>query len=72
MTMIEEYIRENVRRRSEAVEKACERMLVSPVPVGVRVDLWEDGDWSVRLWYDEPFVVSEFHHVRDTPDVLVR
>ena len=61
--MIDELIRAHVARVSDAIEAACERMLVTPGDYGVRVDYWPDTRVTVRLDSDvEPMVVSEFHH----------
>lgn len=48
-------------RQNEAVEEACERMLVSSVPCGVLVETYADGAWTVSLTTEpqyEPMTIS--------------
>lgn len=52
-SFIEQMTREHMRKYNDAIEAACERMLVSPEPVGVLVEEWPDGAWKVSLSEDE-------------------
>jgi hypothetical protein len=50
----EQLIHESMRKQSEAIERACENMLVSVLPQGVLVETWFDG-WRVSSTTEPPY-----------------
>lgn len=61
--MLEKLIREHVTRVNDAIEVACEQMLITPGNYGVRVDYWSDTRVTVQLSSAvEPMVISEYRH----------
>jgi hypothetical protein len=72
MDSIDAYIAAAAQEKAEAIESACELMLVTPGEFGVRVDEWDDSGWAVRVDADvEPMCVSTFRHEGPKPDANV-
>ena len=61
--VIGEIVTAHIAKQNEAIEEACERMLLSPTKSGVLVETFKDGlQWRVSLTTEyEPMCISYVH-----------
>lgn len=66
--LIAGYVYDYMRKRNDAIETMCERMLVLPGPYGVLVEDW-DNAFTVALTLEhQPMTVTQIQHSGPKPD----